>query len=210
MIFFGEILARSIDSLHPLVAELVAGNSEESPSRRHCVCPAATSNCSRAWAGGGGEASARPIWYQASALEVAAEFFFISPAKSELFCHRQQKSACIGESRKSRCPPAAKPRGTSHVGRNRARNWLQSIPFKPDILSGGGNDDTAISSSIADGTGGGIVAQRQIQCHRGRDGGRLFEPESLQPGVPRTFGCCPGLYPARTPAQKTLLDGQEH
>jgi hypothetical protein len=36
-------------------------------------------------------ALAQSVWYQAKALEVAAEFFFVAPGEQELFCQRQQR-----------------------------------------------------------------------------------------------------------------------
>jgi AraC family transcriptional regulator len=36
---------------------------------------------------------ALPIWYQSKALELAATFFFQTPASEELFCHRQNRAA---------------------------------------------------------------------------------------------------------------------
>ena len=76
--------------LHPLVREVVAGQSEKSavvtPTRltsrqQQLLASCAMRRCSR-----GAEALV-----QAKALEVAAEFFFVAPGERELFCQRQQR-----------------------------------------------------------------------------------------------------------------------
>jgi len=36
-------------------------------------------------------AAAQALWYQAKALEVVADLFFLTPGGQELFCQRQQR-----------------------------------------------------------------------------------------------------------------------
>jgi AraC family transcriptional regulator len=207
--FLRRNLGQFIDSLHPLVAELVTGNSEESTvapplrlSSRHQQLLASLRQAPVM-------ASARPIWYQAKALEVAAEFFFISPPKSELFCHRQQRLAServekvVALLRQN----LAEPLTLEEIGR--------AIGCSPFHLSRTFSTEAGMT-----------IPQylRQLRMERAAEllrSGRFNVTEAaLEVGYSslshfsqvfhETFGCCPGLYPARTPAQKTLLDGQEH
>lgn len=48
------------------------------------------------------------------------------------------------------------------------------------------------------------AARGKTEHNASRAGSRLLQPEPLQRGVSRGFGCCPGLYPVQNPTQRTF------
>ena len=89
--FLRRRLGDFVTSLHPLVREVVAGQSEKSavapPTRLTSRQQQLLASLREAPV----LALAQSVWYQAKALEVAAEFFFVAPDEQELFCQRQQR-----------------------------------------------------------------------------------------------------------------------
>ncbi len=127
---------------------------------------------------------AQSVWYQAKALELAAELFFIAQSDQELFCHRQQRLSVERVEKviallRERLARPAESRG------NRSGGGLQSILFEPNLFGGHGNDHPAIRATTSDGARGGVAPVRQVQCHRSGFGSGLFEPEPFQPGFSR-------------------------
>jgi AraC-like DNA-binding protein len=91
--FLRRCLSDVVTSLHPLVRDVVAGQAE-----RSAVAPTTrlTSRQQQLLASlrqAPVLALAQSVWYQAKALEVAAEFFFVVPGNRELFCQRQRRLA---------------------------------------------------------------------------------------------------------------------
>jgi AraC family transcriptional regulator len=205
--FLRRHLGESAASLHPLVSDVVAGRSDESTvaptlrlSSRHQQLLASLREAPVL-------ALARPIWYQAKALEVAAEFFFAAPGETELFCQRQHRLAAervekvIALLREK----LAEPPTLEELGR--------SVGCSPFHLSR--TFSTAAGMTIPQ-------YIRQLRMERAaellRTGKFNVTEAALEVGYSslshfsqvfhETFGCCPGLYPVRTPTQKTLLDVQ--
>jgi len=189
-------------ALHPLVREAVAGpagSSALSPptrltTRLHQILVSLREAPVLA--------SAQQLWYQAKALELAAELFFLAPGGQELFCHRQQRLAA------------------ERVEKVIAllRKDLSNPPSLQDIGRAAGCSIFHLSRTFSAATGLTIPQYlRQLRMERAADllrSGKFNVTEaSMEVGYSslshfsqafhETFGCCPGLYPLRTPAQKS-------
>jgi AraC family transcriptional regulator len=204
--FLRRHLGQSVLSLHPLVREVVAGRSEDSTVAR----PSRLSSRQQQLLASLRQAPvlplAKPVWYQAKALEVAAEFFFIAPAGEELFCQRQHRLAAqrvekvVALLREN----LAEPPTLDEIGR--------AVGCSPFHLSR--TFSTAAGMTIPQ-------YVRQLRMERAaellRSGKFNVTEAALEVGYSslshfsqvfhETFGCCPGLFPLRTPTQKTLPDG---
>jgi AraC-like DNA-binding protein len=91
--FLRRQMAEVKESLHPMISEVVSDESEKS-----AVAPAVrlTSRLQQLLTSLREPpvlAIAQTMWYQAKALELASELFFVAPDGQELFCQRQQKVA---------------------------------------------------------------------------------------------------------------------
>ena len=191
-------------SLHPLVREVVAGQSEKSA----VVTPARLTSRQQQLLASLREApvlaAAQKLWYQTKALELAAELFFLAPGERELFCQRQQRLSAervekvIALLRKN---PETPP-NLEEIGRA-----VGCSPFH-------------LSRTFSAATGMTIPQYiRQLRMERAaellRSGKFNVTEAALEVGYSslshfsqafhETFGCCPGLYPLRTPTQKTSL-----
>jgi AraC-like DNA-binding protein len=205
--FLRRNLEQSLSSLHPLVAELVAGKSEDSTVAPPLRLTSRHQQLLTSLRQAPVLALARPVWYQAKALEVAAEFFFVAPSESDLFCHRQHRLA------------------SERVEKVIAllRQNLAQPPVLEEIGRAVGCSPFHLSRTFSTEAGMTIPQYlRQLRMERAaellRTGKFNVTEAALEVGYSslshfsqvfhETFGCCPGLYPARTPSQKTLLDGQ--
>jgi AraC family transcriptional regulator len=189
--------------LHPLVREVVAGQSEKST-----VAPTArlTSRQQQLLASLRDApvlALAQSVWYQAKALEVAAELFFVAPGEKELFCQRQQR---LSTERVEKVVSLlqknlAEPPALEEIGR-----VVGCSPFH-------------LSRTFSAATGRTIPQYiRQLRMERAAEllkSGKFNVTEAaLEVGYSslshfsqafhETFGCCPGLYPLKTPTQKKI------
>jgi AraC family transcriptional regulator len=206
--FLRRHLGQSVEALHPLVREVVAGGAEESrvavPSRLSSRQQELLSSLRQAPV----QSLARPLWYQAKALEVAAEFFFVAPPEDELFCQRQHRLA------------AERVERVIAVLRQR----LAEPPTLEELGRAVGCSPFHLSRTFSTAAGMTIPQYiRQLRMERAaellRSGKFNVTEAALEVGYSslshfsqvfyESFGCCPGLYPLRTPAQKTLSDGQE-
>ena len=146
-------------------------------------------------------ASAQRIWYQAKTLELMAAFLFRAPAEKEFFCQRQNR---LGQDRVERViailkvdlvePPALEALG-KQVG---CSSFYLSRTFSQQM-------GKTISQYL-----------RQLRMERAAEllrAGRLNVTQvAMEVGYSssshfsvafhETFGCCPGLYPLATPAQR--------
>jgi transcriptional regulator GlxA family with amidase domain len=144
---------------------------------------------------------AQPLWYQAKALEVAAEFFFVTPSEEELFCQRQHRLAA--------------ERVEKVVAVLRLK--LAEPPALEELGRAVGCSPFHLSRTFSTATGMTIPQYiRQLRMERAaellRSGKFNVTEAALEVGYSsfghfsqvfhETFGCCPGLYPLRTPAQK--------
>ena len=186
------------------VREVVAGQSEKSA----VVTPARLTSRQQQLLASLREApvlaAAQKLWYQTKALELAAELFFLAPGERELFCQRQQRLSAervekvIALLRKN---PETPP-NLEEIGRA-----VGCSPFH-------------LSRTFSAATGMTIPQYiRQLRMERAaellRSGKFNVTEAALEVGYSslshfsqafhETFGCCPGLYPLRTPTQKTSL-----
>jgi AraC-like DNA-binding protein len=202
--FLRRHLGEFVTSLHPLVREIVSGQSERSvvaPPRR------LTSRQQQLLASlreAPVLALAQSVWYRAKALEVAAEFFFIAPGEQELFCQRQQR---ISAERVEKAVAVL-------------REKLSGPPTLEELGRAVGCSPFHLSRTFSMVTGMTIPQYtRQLRLERAAEllkSGKFNVTEAaLEVGYSslshfsqafhETFGCCPGLYPLRTPTQKTSL-----
>jgi len=201
--FLRRHLSEFITSLHPLVREVVAGQSEKST-----VAPTArlTSRQQQLLASLRDApvlALAQPVWYQAKALEVAAELFFVAPGEKELFCQRQQRLSAerVEKVFSLLQKNLAEPPALEEIGR-----VVGCSPFH-------------LSRTFSAATGRTIPQYiRQLRMERAAEllkSGKFNVTEAaLEVGYSslshfsqafhETFGCCPGLYPLKTPTQKKI------
>lgn len=148
-------------------------------------------------------AVAQTAWYQAKALELAAELFFVPPDGQELFCQRQQQLAA--------------ERVERVVALLRMR--LAEPPTLEEIGQAVGCSPFHLSRTFSSATGMTIPQYlRQLRLERAAEllrAGKLNVTEvALEVGYSSlshfsqafhaAFGCCPGLYPLRTPPQAGL------
>ena len=194
--------------LHPLVREVVAGQSETSA----VVVPTRLTSRQQQLLASLRDApvleAAQKLWYQTKALELAAELFFLAPGERELFCQRHQRLSA--------------ERVEKVIGL--LRQSLESPPNLEEIGRAVGCSPFHLSRTFSTATGMTIPQYlRQLRMERAaellRSGKFNVTEAALEVGYAslshfsqafhETFGCCPGLYPLRTPTQKTSLKQKE-
>jgi AraC-like DNA-binding protein len=196
------------DNLHPLVRSVVKGAAAESvvlpPDRlvvtlqqlveslRHC--PVFN--------------PAQEIWFRCKALEIAAHLFF-QPAGGELFCTRAQR---LARERVERAKLILKERLHEPPSLEELAKMVSCSPF---YLSRQFTQE------------GGLTMQqylRQVRMERAaellRTGKCNVTEAALEVGYNslshfsttfhETFGCCPGLYPLKTPTQRTATTEEQN
>ncbi len=146
-------------------------------------------------------AAAQPLWYQCKALELAVTFFLQPPPEQELFCSRQQR--------------LAQERVEQVIF------LLKQNPAAPPTLEALGKkigcSHFYLSRIFSAQTGHTITQHlRQLRMERAAEllqaGEHNVTEAALEVGYNSlshfsaafhdTFGCCPGLYPLKLPAQK--------
>jgi AraC family transcriptional regulator len=146
--------------------------------------------------------SAQETWFRCKALELAAQSFFCPP-EGELFCTRQQRAACerAGRVREILNTRLADPPSLEELGRQV------------------GCSSFYLSRQFSEATG--LTIQqflRQARLERAadllREGKHNVTEAALTVGYNSLshftvafrdrFGCCPGLYPLKIPAQKQI------
>jgi AraC-like DNA-binding protein len=147
-------------------------------------------------------AAAQPLWYQCKALELALTFFIQPPAGEEMFCTRQQRLA-----------------------QDRVEQVIfllkQNLAEPPTLEELGGKIGCShfyLSRIFSTQTGHTITQHlRQLRMERAaellKSGEHNVTETALEMGYNslshfsaafhETFGCCPGLYPLKLPAQKS-------
>jgi AraC-like DNA-binding protein len=189
-------------SLHPLVREVVAGDSEKSAVAPPVRLTSRQQQLLASLREAPVLAFAQSVWYQAKALEVAAEFFFVAP--EELFCQRQQRIA------------AERVEKVVAV----LREKLSEPPTLEELGRAVGCSPFHLSRTFSTATGMTIPQYtRQLRMERAAEllkSGKFNVTEAaLEVGYSSlshfsqafhdTFGCCPGLYPLKTPTQISAL-----
>lgn len=147
-------------------------------------------------------AAAQPLWYQCKVLELAVTFLFQPPPEEELFCTRQHRLAQERVERVIRVlkERLAEPPSLEELGRQ-----IGCSPFY-------------LSRIFSTHTGQTITQYlRRLRLERAaellRSGRYNVTEAALAVGYSslshfslafyEAFGCCPGLYPLRTPTQQT-------
>ncbi|MGH9594202.1 MAG: helix-turn-helix transcriptional regulator, partial [Bryobacteraceae bacterium] len=197
-----------VASMHPLVSDVVSGRPEESEV---CAPIRLTTRQQQLLAGlrePPVQAAARKLWYQTKALELAAELFFPGPCGEELFCQRQQRLA------------------TERVEKVIAllRKDLSNAPCLEDIGRVVGCSPFHLSRTFSAATGCTIPQYiRQLRMERAAELLRSAKfnvtEAAMEVGYSslshfsqafhETFGCCPGLYPGQSSAQKARFRRRE-
>jgi AraC-like DNA-binding protein len=199
--FLRQHLSEFVTSLHPLVRDVVSGRLDESAvagvtrlASRHQQLLASLRQAPVL-------ALAQKIWYQAKALEAAAEFFFVAQDHHELFCRRTQR---LSSERIEKV--------VAILSKN-----LAATPPLEEIGRAVGCSAFHLSRTFSRATGMTIPQYlRQLRMERAaellRSGNFNVTETALEVGYNslshfshafhETFGCCPGLYPLKTPAQK--------
>ena len=199
--FLRRHLADFAPTLHPLVREVVGGQSEKS-----AVAPVTrlTSRQQQLLASlreAPVLAAAQNLWYQTKALEVAAELFFVAPGEQELFCQRQNR---LGAERAERVVALLQQNLSEPLTLEEIGRAVGCSPFH-------------LSRTFSTATGMTIPQYlRQLRMERAaellKSGKFNVTQAAMEVGYSslshfsqafhETFGCCPGLYPLKLPAQK--------
>ncbi len=201
--FLQRHLNESVTSLHPLVRDVVSGKGENSAITQPTRLTSRQQQLLASLRDAPVLALAQPVWYLAKALEVAAEFFFIAPGDQELFCQRHQRIAAERVEKVVALlrEKLAEPPSLEEIGRT-----VGCSPFH-------------LSRTFSTTTGLTIPQYtRQLRMERAaellRSGKFNVTEAALEVGYSslshfsqafhEIFGCCPGLYPLRTPAQSAI------
>ena len=146
-------------------------------------------------------AAAQPLWYQCKALELALTFLVQPPPEQELFCTRQQR---LAQERVEQVIFLLKQN-------------LAEPPTLEELGKKTGCSHFYLSRIFSAHTGHTITQHlRQLRMERAAEllrGGRHNVTEAafevgynslshFSAAFHETFGCCPGLYPLKTPAQR--------
>jgi len=187
------------DNLHPLVRAVVRREAKRSKVAEADRLNTAMSQLVDSLRHPPVFARAQSIWFQCKAVELAAQLFFHSP-EGELFCTRQQRAA------------------RERVERARAllRERLSAPPSLEELGRLVGCSPFYLSRLFSQEVGLTIQQYvRQIRMERAaellRSGKYNVTEAALEVGYNslshfsvtfhQTFGCCPGLYPLKTPTQ---------
>ena len=202
--FLRRHLGEFVTSLHPIVRDVVSGQSEKSAVAPTMRLTTRQSQLVASLRQAPVVAMAQSVWYQAKALELAAELFFIAHNDQELFCHRQQRLS------------------VERVEKVMAllRERLADPPSLEEIGQAAGCSPFYLSRTFSAATGMTIPQYvRQLRMERAasllRSGRFNVTEAAMEVGYSSLshfsqafhdmFGCCPGLYPLRTPTQKSSL-----
>ena len=199
--FLRRHLSDFVTSLHPLVQDVVSGQSEKSAVAPTTRLTSRQQQLLASLREAPVLALAQAVWYQAKALEVAAEFFFVAPRGQELFCQRQHR---LSAERVEKVIALL-------------REKLSVPPTLEEIGRAVGCSPFHLSRTFSAATGMTIPQYtRQLRMERAAEllkSGKFNVTEAaLEVGYSslshfsqtfhETFGCCPGLYPLRTTTQK--------
>jgi AraC-like DNA-binding protein len=198
--FLRRHLGDFVTSLHPLVHDVVSGQSEKSAVALTTRLTSRQQQLLASLREAPVLALAQTVWYQAKALEVAAEFFFVAPGERELFCQRQHR---LSAERVEKVIALL-------------REKLSEPPRLEEIGRAVGCSPFYLSRTFSAATGMTIPQYiRQLRMERAAEllkSGKFNVTEAaLEVGYSslshfsqtfhETFGCCPGLYPLRTTTQ---------
>jgi len=199
--FLRQHLGNFITSLHPVVRDAVAGECSRSAVAPSSRLTTRQQQLLASLREAPVLALAQSIWYQAKALEIAAELFFINPDHQELFCQRQ-----------NRLSAERVEKVIALLEKN-----LTAPPALEDIGRAVGCSPFHLSRTFSASTGMTIPQYiRQLRMERAADllkSGKFNVTEAamevgysslshFSQAFHEIYGCCPGLYPLKTPTQK--------
>lgn len=203
--FLRTHLAEAASVLHPMVRELMAGQPVRDPLGVRSRLTAGQKQMIETLRRPPVYAAAQPIWYRCKAVELAVVFLLQPAPEEELFCTRQQRLAQERVERTIALLKAnlADPPSLEELGRR--------VGCSPYYLS------RIFSAQM-----GMTIPQylRELRLERAAEllrSGRYNVTEvALEVGYNslshfsqafhERFGCCPGLYPIRTPTQSQAQD----
>ncbi|HTR41142.1 MAG TPA: AraC family transcriptional regulator [Pseudomonadales bacterium] len=199
--FLRQHLSEFVTSLHPLVRDVVSGRPDESAVASVTRLASRHQQLLTSLRQAPVLALAQKVWYQAKAMEAAAEFFFVAQDHHELFCHRTQRlsSERIEKviamlSKSLATPPPLEEIGRAvgcsafHLSRTFSRATGMTIPQylrqlrmerAAELLQSGKFNVTETALEV----GYNSLSHFSHAFHE-------------------TYGCCPGLYPLKIPAPK--------
>ena len=197
--FLEQHLGAEAEELHPLVRSVVRKEASRSQVTAPAPLSTALSQLVESLRHPPVFARAQAVWFQCKAIELATYLFF-SSAAGELFCTRQQRAA------------------RERVQRVQAvlREKLSEPPTLEELGRLAGCSPFYLSRLFSQETGTTIQQYlRQIRMERAaellRTGKCNVTEAALEVGYNslshfsatfhQTFGCCPGLYPLKTPTQ---------
>lgn len=200
--FLRENLGGEEDNLHPLVRAVVSRESKRSQISPPERLSTALAQLVESLRHPPVFVRAQAVWFQGKALELAAHLFFHSPA-GELFCTRQQRAA---RERVERVKSILKEKLSEPPPLEELGRLVGCSPFYLSRL---------FSQEV------GMTIQqylRQIRMERAaellRTGKCNVTETALEVGYNslshfsatfhQTYGCCPGLYPLKTPTQRDV------
>jgi AraC-like DNA-binding protein len=198
-VFLQEHLQDEEDNLHPLIRAVVGGAGKRSQISAPDRLGSALAPLVESLRHPPVFARAQAVWFQGKALELAAHLFFHSPG-GELFCTRQQRAA----------------RERVERVRTILREKLSEPPPLEELGRLAGCSPFYLSRLFSQEVGLTIQQYlRQIRMERAaellRAGKCNVTEAALEVGYSslshfsatfhQTFGCCPGLYPLKTPTQ---------
>ncbi|MBC8094433.1 MAG: helix-turn-helix transcriptional regulator [Akkermansiaceae bacterium] len=199
--FLAKHLAGTEAMLHPIVRAAVEGRSSDLVSGNLSKLTVAQQQIIATLRQPPVYAAAQALWYQCKALELAVTFFIQPPVEQEMFCTRQQRMA-----------------------QERAEQVIfllkQNLAEPPSLEELGrkiGCSHFYLSRIFSNHTGKTITQYlRQLRMEHAAELLRSREynvtevalevgyasPSHFSQAFHEAFGCCPGLYPLKTPTQQ--------
>jgi AraC-like DNA-binding protein len=148
-------------------------------------------------------ASAQRLWYESKALEFAAEFFF-SPGDTEPLCTRAAKVAAerVARAKAILLDNLAEPPTLEELGRRVACShfYLSRTFTRETGLTISQWLRRARLERAAE-----LLRARECNVTEAALAVGYSSPSHFSHAFREAFGCCPGLYPLRTTAQRPLL-----
>ncbi|HYG23460.1 MAG TPA: AraC family transcriptional regulator [Verrucomicrobiae bacterium] len=199
--FLAKHLAGTEATLHPVVRAAVEGKTAESTAGLVTKLTAAQQQIIATLRQPPVYQTAQAVWYQCKALELAVTFFMQPPPEEEFFCTRQQR---LAQERVEQVifllkQDLAEPPSLEELGRQIGCSHFY------------------LSRIFSNHTGKTITQYlRQMRMERAAELLRSGEynvteaamevgyssPSHFSQAFHETFGCCPGLYPLKTPTQQ--------
>jgi AraC-like DNA-binding protein len=199
--FLSKHLAGTESTLHPTVRAAVEGKRCESVAGLVTKLTAAQQQIIATLRQPPVYPAAQAVWYQCKALELAVTFFVQPPPDQEMFCTRQQR---LAQERVEQVifllkqdlaePPALEELGrkigcshfylsrifSSHTGKT-ITQYLRQLRMEraAELLRSGEYNVTEAALEVG-----------------------YASPSHFSQAFHETFGCCPGLYPLKTPTQQ--------